>query len=654
MKKSILFILILCSYFSFSQGVVKSEYKDSSEVETLKEIVVVKNKRKAGVYKLQLPKDILKNETLDKTLRRIEYVTLDNNNKTVYFKGREIKNYIYNDKVITQDDFLKLLSENIISFQIIENYFNMSTGASELVIKLTDSNGNVDNIKGAFDGAYALLQEFNWYGLNLNYKKNKFSTILNISNLKNVSDNSSEETYNNNTLNYSNHRVLHQPRFSMLNIYEIDVSSSISLRNKYSIVDENVISYYPDLSNSNYFFRIQDYNMNVRYEKKLVNSLEYKLNLDYISNNNKIENENENSLNKSNQNFKEWTMSSSVAKTINKLYIQSALVLTYRDYFFDNVTDVSQIRQNIITPFVSFSYDINSNNSLIFGSKFQFSEDKINKKSVVENNYYLPNFTYFSKFESIVDMEFNYKRNVIRPNIRSISNFTYQDYNNNSIVSPAYLESEINDSFLLEFSKEIKKINVTLDFGYIESSNNLSDDNSLNGYNMVIEKVNLDLCKNIYIGTSVSFKFLKESRFNVNYSYSKIKMKKDNNLNEGFVNNIDFSVSGVINKSIIYSLNSYYIDRFYDFNLYRSAKPDFSFSVSKNFLKDNLNISLEYRNILNYEANRMLRFTDNGDEYVLKNNNTSNMILFSASYNFGKSFKMQRKYIQNINSDMKL
>ncbi|CAI2766876.1 outer membrane beta-barrel family protein [Flavobacterium collinsii] len=649
MKKIITLTLIINSFFVFSQEVVKNEWSDSSKVEVLKEIKITKNKRKAGVYKLHLPKEILKNESMGKTLRRVENITLDNN-KTVYFKGKRIKNYIYNDKVITQEEFFKLLSENIVSFQIVENYFNLSTGETELVIKVMDNNGNVDNIKGSVDGTLGFLQEFNFLGSSLFYKKNKFSTVLNISGLKNVSDNSSEETYNESTLNYANHRVLYQSNFSMLNIYEIDKSSSISLRNKYSVVDENRISFFSDLSEAAYFFLVRDYNTNVRYEKRTVNDLEYKLNLDYVNSNNKIENR----FNKSNQKFTEWTLSSSVSKSINKLYVQSALVLTYRNYIFDNITDRSEVRQKIVTPFVSFSYDLNSNNSLAFGNRFQFSEDKVNNDVVFYHNFYLPNFTYFSKIGSILDVEFNYKRYVFRPSIRSISNFTYQDFNNNSIVNPSYIKPEIDNSFSLDLVKNIKKVDLTLNFGYLKSSNNISVVNLLDAYKMVSENVNLDSYNSRSVGTSVSFKFYKESRFNLNYSYTKLKMKKANETHKGVVNYLDLSVSGNIDKSTMYSINSYYIDRFYDFNLYRSVKPDLSLSVSRNLLKDRLNISLEYRNILNTDANRMLRFRDSGNEYVLNNTNTSNIILINASYNFGKTFKENRKYIRNISSDMKL
>lgn len=652
MKKIFFMKLFLSSFFIFSQETLKDEHKDSSKVETLEEIRIIKSKRKAGVYKLQLPKEILKNETLNKTLRRIENITLDNN-KTVYFKGKKIKNYIYNDNPITQDEFFKLLSENIVSFQIIENYFNLSNGETELVIKINDSNGNIDNIKGSIEGTLGLLQEFNFYGLNLSYKKNKFSTILNISNLKNVSNNNSEETYNENTLNYSNHRVLYQPFFSMLNIFEIDKSSSILLRNKYSAVDENRSSTFPDLSNVSYFFLIRDYNLNIRYEKKTAKELEYKLNLDYITNNNKIEN----NLNKSCQKFTEWTLSSTISKTINKLSIQCALVLTYRDYFFNNISDISSInkvKQNIITPFVSFSYEINNNNSLVFGNRFQFSKDNTNDDVFYKYNYYLPNFTYFSRFDSIVDIEFNYKRYVIRPNVRSISNFTYQDFNNNSTINPSYIKPEINNFLSLDFVKNIKKANITLNFSYLSSSNNINTLNKLNEYNMVSTNTNLDFYNSKSISTSLSFKFYKETRFNLNYSYTKLKMEKDKKTKGGFTNYLDLSITGNIDKNTMYSFNSYYIDRFYDFNLYRSVKPDFSFSISRNFIKDKLNINLEYRNILNNDANRMLRLTDNTNKYDLNNINISNMILVNASYNFGKSFKLNRKYIRNINSDMKL
>lgn len=649
MKRVIFIVLILNSFFSVSQELLKEESKDSSNVEVLEEIKIVQSKRKAGVYKLQLPKEILKNETLDKTLRRIENITLDSN-KMVYFKGRKVKNYIYNDKVITQEEFFKLLSENIVFFQIITNYFNLSTGETELVIKVIDNQGAVNKVKGSIDATLGLLQEFNFYGFNLFFKRNKFSTILNASYLKNITENSSKEIYNSNALEYSNHRVLYQPYLSMLNIYEIDKSSTISLRNKFSMVDENRNSIFPDSSVASFFFLIRDYNMNLRYEKRTENKMEYKLNLDYILNDNKIEN----TINKSKQQFIEWTFGSEISKTFQKLYIQSALVLTYRHYTFDNTLNRSEVEQKVVTPFLGFNLDINNNNSLVFGNRFQFYEDKVDSDVAIYNNsFYLPNFSYFSKLESIADIEFNYKRYIVRPSVRSISNFTYKDFNNNLIESPSYIKPEVNDAFSLEFVKDVKKVNVTLELGYLASKNNISVVNKLNGYNMVSQNVNLDEYNNVYVGSSVSFKFFKESRFNLNYRFTEIKMRNGTENHNGRTNYFDLSISGNINSETFYSFNSYYIDRFYDFNLYRSVKPDLSFSVSRNFLKEKINVNLEYRNILNTDANRVLRFRDNNNYYVLDNKNVSNMILLNVSYNFGRSFKTNRKFIRNINLDMK-
>ena len=114
------------------------------------------------------------------------------------------------------------------------------------------------------------------------------------------------------------------------------------------------------------------------------------------------------------------------------------------------------------------------------------------------------------------------------------------------------------------------------------------------------------------------------------------------------------SFSGSIFKKYLFSLNSFYIDKFYEYNAFYNAKPDFSFSISKNYLQDKLNLNLEFRNILNQESNRIIDFKENSNFYFQKIENQSRLLLLSFTYNFGKDFKMTKKNIQNTNNDIKL
>lgn len=129
---------------------------------------------------------------------------------------------------------------------------------------------------------------------------------------------------------------------------------------------------------------------------------------------------------------------------------------------------------------------------------------------------------------------------------------------------------------------------------------------------------------------------------------------KDSELkNNGTVHNVNFSLFGPMFKNYLFSLNSFYTSKIFNINSYTVTKPDFSISISKNFLKDKLNVNLEMRNVLNQDTERKLIFEENEDYYHLENQNQSRLLLISLTYNFGKNFSTTRKNIQNTNSDIK-
>jgi hypothetical protein len=154
--------------------------------------------------------------------------------------------------------------------------------------------------------------------------------------------------------------------------------------------------------------------------------------------------------------------------------------------------------------------------------------------------------------------------------------------------------------------------------------------------------------------TSLSIPIYTETRLNINYAISRITFNHNNNLINDYINYFDASFSGPIFKKYLFSLNSFYIDKFYEYNAFYKAKPDFSFSIPRNYLKDKLNLNLEFRNILNQESNRVMDFKENSNFYFQKTENQSRLLLISFTYNFGKDFKMTKKNIQNTNNDIKL
>lgn len=652
MKNKIYLLIFFISAFSFSQVNDTVAKVDSTKVNQLKEITISAKLNRPGIYQLIIPKKILENETLDKTIRRVDFVTIDNA-KNIYFKGVKIKNIYYNNRRITTEEFYKINIEDIRNISIDSNNFNQATGEIESVIKITEKKKTENNIKGSADFSQGFFQKFNYYGLNLSNKQNKLSSRLQISSIVNESENVVYQDVSLNSSDINSTRKLSQPFFSLQNIYDIDENSSIYIKNKYSIVDEDVISNFSDLSKMDYKYVIKNYSLNAGYDKKIKNNYMFKLSFDYINFNNSL-NSKLNTNNKedfSNQKFNEITFSPFIQKKEKKYEIINSFVITNRKYNFQNTNNSNVINQNIATYFVNLSLIINEKNSLIVGSRYQFEKNSITNHS---SNYFLPNLTYLTKVDSITDLEFSYKRKVQRPSINSISDSNYLDNNGNEIINPEFLLTQIDNVYSFDLYREFKKFNMDINLSYSFSKDYLSTLYGFDNDNLTNTGINVDSYREACIRTSLAIPLWSESKLNINYSFTKLEFKEDLNKIEGLVNYYDISFSGALFKNYLYTINSFYINRFYEYNAFYKTKPDFSFSISKNYLKDKLNLNLEFRNILNQESNRDISFIQIPNYFYQDSRKQSRLLLVSLTYNFGKDFKMPRKYIQNTNSDMKL
>lgn len=645
-------VFLILSAFSYSQEIDTISRIDTTKTINLKEITLSSKLNKAGVYQLILPKKIIENETLDKTIKRVNFITIDNS-KNLYFKGKKINNILFNDRPITIEEFNKLNLEDVKNIFIESNNFNQASGEIENTIKITEKKKIENNIKGSIDFSQGFFQQFNYYGLSLSNKLNKVSSRLQISNLENQTENESLQNINSNIINIENNRKLSQPYFSLQNIYDINNKNSFYIKNKYSIVDEKSNSLFSNSNNIDYKYKIKNYSLNIRHDAKFENNYLLKLNFDYINLINTISTfqSNNNSLLFSNQNFDELTFSPLLQKKGNKFEIVNSFVLTNRKYKFENSLSNNRINQNIFTYFVNYSYKINSNNSFLVGGRYQFEKNNVtNKKS----DFFLPNITFLTSIDSIAEIEFNYKKRIQRPSVNSISNSIYYDNSGNEIINQNFLLPQIDNSLSLDIYKEIKKINLNFSLNYNFSKDYISVLYNFNNQILTNQVINVNDFNEKSIRTSLAIPLWKETKLNLNYSISKLQFTQNSNKINGTVNYYDASISGPIFKTYIFSVNSFYINRFYEYNAFYEAKPDFSFSFSTNYLKDKLNVNLEFRNVLNQDSNRIINFKESSNFYFQDSKNQSRLLLLSLTYNFGKNFKMSKKNIQNTNSDLKL
>jgi hypothetical protein len=391
----------------------------------------------------------------------------------------------------------------------------------------------------------------------------------------------------------------------------------------------------------------------LRFDKKLKNNYLIKLNFDYIYNNNAIKSFQsiDNILLSSNQKFNEFSFSPFISKKGNNFEIINSLILTNRMFNFDNILNKNNINQKILTHHISYSLKINEKNSFRISNNYQFEKNTIENKN---RHFFLPNITYLSQLDSIVDIEFNYKRKIIRPSINSLSNNNYVDIYGNNIINQSFILPQIENLYSLDFYKEFKKISINLYLNYKSSDDYITTLYDFQNLILTNKVININDFNEKSIRTSLSVPINKETKLNVNYSISKLKFTNDNNSIDGVVNYYDASISGPIFKNYLYSINSFFIDRFYEYNAFYKANPDFSFSISKNYLNEKLNLNIEFRNVLNQDSNRIIDFKDNSNFYFQNINNQSRLFLINLTYNFGKDFKISKRNIQNLNNEIKL
>lgn len=652
MKNNLYILLVFFNAICFSQERDTLATIDTTKIIKLKEVKITSNLNKAGVYQLLIPKKILENETLEKTIKRVSFITIDNN-KNLYFKGKKINNFIFNDKPITVEEFNKLNIDEVKNIYIVSNNFNQATGEVESVIKIVQKKNIQNNIKGSLDFSQGFFQQFNYYGISLNNKFNKISSSLQISNIHNKTDNYSYQNINSNIIDINQFRKLSQPFFSLQNVYDINDKSSIYIKNRFSVINDETNSIFSNLNNLQYQYLIKKYNVNLRYDRKMVNNFIMKLSFDYINLNNSINSKLENNpieLN-SKQNFNEYTFSPMLHKKGAKYELLNSFVFTNRNYKFINTSNNNYIKQNLFTYYLSYSLKINEKKSFLIGNRYQLENNNFVNKT---NYFILPNITYLTKIDSIIDVEFNFKRKLQRPSINSISNSNYFDINGNEIINQEFLNPQIDNQLSLDLYREFKKFNVNINFNYTFSKDYISTIYYFNNQTLTNKTINLNDFNEKSLKTSLSIPIYTESRFNINYAISRITFNHNNNEINDYINYFDMSFSGPIFKKYLFSLNSFYIDKFYEYNAFYNAKPDFSFSISKNYLQDKLNLNLEFRNILNQESNRIIDFKENSNFYFQKIENQSRLLLLSFTYNFGRDFKMTKKNIQNTNNDIKL
>lgn len=647
--------IIVCFLFGFvySQELDSIQY-DSIQIIELNPVLISKKKEKFGYFEINVPSKVLENESLIQSIRRVEFITVSNNNE-LYFQNKKISTIYLNGKPVSIQEFQNLKLDELRKWVIDKNKFNQQTGEIETALLITQKKKIEDYFDGSISASHGFFQNFNYFGVNINNKSGQISSILNLGTLFNETDNNFNQQFNSEYLYSDRTRTLKQPFYSLQNTFELSPKALIYMKNTYSIVDDLNKNNVSNGNQIDYSLNLKRYALNLRYEQKLKHRFDLNFNFDYINVRNEIEsntfNNAENYNQFSNQRFNEITFSPILNKKGNKYTLLYALVLTNRDFFYKNNEKNNQYSQWLFTHYGNVAFELGKKHYLSLGVRYQFEKNDIENKS---NHYFLPDVLFASEIDSLTNFDIAYKKRIIRPSIGSTSNSTYIDEYGNQLINPSFLKPQINNEVSITINRKFERFRLGINANYTHSKDYLGGLAKIENQNYYYEKHNLDKYSKLSGSISFAIPLYRDGMLNLSYTLSGVRLGQKEGIQEGFVNQYNISFSGSVFKNYLLSFDSFYIDKFYDGNTIYKAKPDFGFSISRNLLNKKLNLSLELRNVLDNDSYRELTFKENYNYYHISSHNQSRLFLISATYNFGKPLNIKRKYIQDTNTDMKL
>lgn len=640
-NKYVKYYLIFIPLFIHSQ--IK---KDSSAYKNIDSVFIRKNSHNAQKITYSFNKErLIKNIRTQEIITAVPYVTLGND-KSLFYKGNKIEQISINGIKSSLTELNSVQAQDIQSVEVIYSNLDLTTGENKLTINIKTKFN--PGIKGYLDVSPGVLQDFFYEGAGLSIKnKNTYISFLH-SNLWNHNSGSVDQQYINSNNYLKTTRNLYQP-YNSISINHIINNQSINAKFFYSGIKENSYSILNNDSKSTNQMNMKLYNINFLYDLTF-GKYTFKLNSDFIVNNNTYNNTNY-TKNSSDQNFKEFAVSPFLSRKLKKGNIGLGLIYTNRNLDSHNFINESELANSINQYIYNFvvlgNYNITPKLSFSASLKYQKYEDKFNKKDII-----LPYVKILKNFEKIGDIELVYKRNISRPNIYSLSGSMYQEIDGSITYTNPYLKFQISDLFDLSLSPKLKKGNISFGVSYEKLQNQISTEKKMVD-NMIHNNVVNVLGRET--GFNLSFSYPISENFDVNsfYKYFFLTNEFENSIIKGNYSIYGLSLNGKILKEYNISLNSNYRNKIYDANYFIKLKPEISFTVSRNLFNNLIYASLEFRNILDNDSKREFMILDNNNN-SFKNISylNSRLFLFTFSYNFGKSFEMKKKNINNINSDI--
>lgn len=637
--------IILGLFIIFKINVCFAQIKDTIKVKTIDSIFIKKNLSDASksIFFLDKNKYIKNTKVLD-ALTNIPHISIGND-KVLFHKGNKIELLLINGVISSIEEFRSISTEDISSVEILHSFMDPTSGDNKLALNVKTKFK--PGVKGYLDFSPGVLQNFVYEGAGVSIKHKNTVISFNHSNLWNTNQGNLKQLYLSEISNSKTYRNLFQPFASLSINHNLSKNKSINIKFLYSGVKEDAeINTNNALIESN--MNMDSYNINFLYDWKF-GKYSFKLNSDYLMNYNKYKFYVFDLNDYSNQKFREFAISPFINRKLKNGNIGLGVIYTNRDFgsinTYNKNTTENYINQSLFNIVLNSNYVLTKDLSFIFNLRYQKYIDSFNKNDIL-----LPYIKLQHKISDKTSVETIYRKKLYRPNIYSLSGATYKEINGSETYTDPLLKYQQSNFYEISFSHSFNKTNISIAGNYEKTKNNISSLGRIKENTLSNKIINLDLEE---FGATISLSTPINKNLNLNTFYKIIHINNffDYQVNSGNYYNYGISLNGrFINKYNFY-LNSNYRNRIYDVNYYTSLKPDISFSVSRNFLKDIIFLSLEFRNILDNSSKREFSIYDPlNNEFKNTSYLNSRLILLTISYNFGKNFNVKK--INNINNDL--
>ncbi|WKS95435.1 outer membrane beta-barrel protein [Riemerella columbina] len=575
----------------------------------------------------------------------IPHISVGNNN-VVHYKGNAIQTILINDIKASMEEFKSIPIEEIASVELLHAYINTSNGETELALNVKTKFK--PGVKGYLDFSPGVLQEFFYGGTSVSVKSRNTIVRLMHSNLWNSNEGETVQRYLNQAVDYKMKRNLYQP-FGMLSVnHHLSDNQSLNLKFLYSGINEQgeaLDNNHPLKKEMN----LNYYGVNFLYDWSFGKYV-FKLNSDYILNNQDYENKSPLERYTSHQNFKEFAISPFLSRKLEKGTVDLGIIYTDRHFDVQNLmngqSQPHSFNQSLFNIVLKANYDITKKLSATANIRYQAYQDAYTK-----NETFLPYIKILQGIGDKTEIGLAYHKKIYRPNIYTLSGGVYKETNGITTLTNPLLSFQTSHYYETSFSHQWNKVNISLSGSYEKIKNHLSILGRVEQGAVINQMVNADR-EEFGPLISLSIPLLKTLDLNTYYGYQYSNREYQNQVYSGDYYRLGVSLRGKL-KNYNFYVNTDYRNKIYDVNYYRALKPDISFSISRNFFKNLIYASLAVRNILDNDATQEFTFEDQSS-MKLKNTTymNSRLILLTLSYNFGKNFNSQTKNINKINNDL--